>query len=246
MNLNGSETWIIVGNVWGAATFVFIVYFYIIVWLGIRKRKTSDFGQVKALEQAKLQSKVVKTTGLITAALFFTIILAIVLFSLRIILPAFPRNFPMPIEGTLFQLNSVINPLVYFYRDRLFRKAVLELLRMKNPDQVHLRNRAEIFHGGQDRFRSKTDNVQRQTKIDENRRRSRQKRSVSCNLLVGHNDEMEKILSAPALANISANFLSGLQMQEPPVSVIITTAEIHAERGVRYQAREKRESPVKL
>ena len=48
------QIWIIVGNVCGATTFVFIVYSYIMVWLGIRKRKTSDFCQVKALVQTKL------------------------------------------------------------------------------------------------------------------------------------------------------------------------------------------------
>ena len=39
------------------------------------------------------------------------------------------------------------------------------------------------------------------------------------------------------------NVFAGLKMQEPSVSVIITTAAIHAERGVRCQARENRESP---
>ena len=239
------KTWIIVGNVCGATSFLLIVYLYIMVCLGIRKRKTSDFGQVKALVQAKLQSKVTKTTGLITAALFFTIILASVLFSLRIIFPAFRTISIFQIEGILFQLNSVINPLVYFYRDRLFRKAVLELLRMMNPDPVHLSNRTEILHGGQDRFRSKADDVQRQMKNDENRRRSRQRRPVSCNLLVGRNHEMmlKRSSSAPALVNISANVLAGLQMQNPSASVIITTAAFHAERGVRYQARENHDSP---
>ena len=77
------KTWILVGNVCGTTTFLLIVYFYIMVCLGIRKRKISDFSQVTALVQAKLQSKVTKTTALITAALFFTIIVAGVLFSLR-------------------------------------------------------------------------------------------------------------------------------------------------------------------
>ena len=201
------NTWIIVGNVCGATSFLLIVYFYTMVCLGIRKRKTSDFGQVQALVQAKLQSKVTKTTGLITAALFLTLILASVLFSLGMIFPAFRTILVFQIGGTLFQLNSVINPLVYFYRDRLFRKAVLELLGMKNHDPVYRRNRTEIFHGGQDRFRSKADDSRRQTKIDETRRRSRQGRSASCNILMGRNDKMmlKRSSSASALVNINAN-----------------------------------------
>ena len=194
----------------------------------------------------KLQSKVAKITALITATLFLTIILAIGLFSLRIILPVFCTNFLLQIEGILFQLNSVINPLVYVYRDRLFRKAVLELLRMKNPDPVHLRNRTEIFHRRQNRFSSKTDSAQRQMKIDENRRRSRQRRSVSCNLLVGRNVEMmlKRSSSAPALVNISGNVSAGLQMQNPSASVIITTAA-SMQKGACDIKREKAANPQK-
>ena len=96
------NTWIIVGNVCGATSFLLIVYFYTMVCLGIRKRKTSDFGQVKALVQAKLESKVTKTTGLITAALFFTLILASVVFSLGMIFPAFRTIFVFQLEEHSF------------------------------------------------------------------------------------------------------------------------------------------------
>ena len=140
------KAWIIVGNVFGATTFLCIVYFYVMVCLGIRKRKTSDFSHVQALVQAKLQSKVTKTTGLITAVqLFFTIIVAGILFSLRTILPAIRTNFVLQFLGTLFQLNSLLNPLIYFYRDRLFRKAVLELLKIKKHRPIQARDSAERF-----------------------------------------------------------------------------------------------------
>ena len=139
------KAWIIVGNVFGATTLLYIVYFYAMICFGIRKRKTSDFSQVRALVQAKLQSKVTKTTGLITAALFFTIIVAGILFSLRLILPAIRTNFVFQFIGTLFQLNSLLNPLIYFYRDRLFRKAVLELLKIKKHRPIQARDSAERF-----------------------------------------------------------------------------------------------------
>ena len=177
------KTWILVGNVCGATTFLLIVYFYIMVCLGIRKRKISDFSRVTALVQAKLQSKVTKTTALITAALFLTIIVAGFLFSLRIIFPAYRANFLLQIVGTLFQLNSVINPLVYFYRDRLFRKAVLELLRIKKPQPTQTRDGAEQFPRRQDMFRS-TANIHQEMKLHEIPSRSRPNRSASCDLQV--------------------------------------------------------------
>ena len=195
------KTWILVGNVCGATTFLLIVYFYIMVFLGIRKRKTSDFSRVAALVRAKLQSKVTK----ITAALFFTIIVAGVLFSLRIIFPAFRANFLLKIVGTLFQLNSVMNPLVYFYRDRLFRKAVLELLRIKKPRPIQVRNDAEQVLRRQDLFRSMA-NIQQEMELHEIPSRSRPTRSVSCDIQMPNRDKiiLKRSISTRASSLISA------------------------------------------
>ena len=225
------STWIIVGNFCGATSFLCIVYFYIMVCLGIRKRKTSDCNHVTALVQAKLQSKVTKTTGLITAALFFTIVVAGILFSLRVILPAFRTNFLLQTVGTLFQLNSLLNPLIYFYRDRLFRKAVLELLRIKKPRPIQARDSAERFRPRPVVLRS-MGNIQREKRLHENHSRSRLKRSASCDLVVHSRDEMmglKRSKSARAFVNFNNDF-DGLGM-EIPSSVIIRTAEVNFERN---------------
>ena len=224
------STWIIVGNFCGATAFLCIVYFYIMVCHGIRKRKTSDFSQVTALVQAKLQSKVTKTTGLITAALFFTIIVAGVLFSLRVILPAFRTNFLLQTVGTLFQLNSLLNPLLYFYRDRLFRKAVLELLRIKKPRPIQARDSAERFRPRPVVLRS-MGNIQREKRLHENHSRSRLKRSASYDLVVHSRDEMmglKRSKSARAFVNFNNDF-DGLGMEIP--SSVIRTAEVNFERN---------------
>ena len=38
---------------------------------------------------------------------------------------------------TLVQLNSLLTPLIYWYRDRRFRNAVLEILRLREPQPIH-------------------------------------------------------------------------------------------------------------
>ena len=183
------KAWTVLGNVCRATTFLLIVYFYLRVCLEIRKRKTSDFSQVTALVNAKIQSKIFKTTALITAALFFTIIVAGVLVSLRIILPAFRTNFLLQIVATLFQFNSVMNPLVYFYRDRLFRKAVLELLKIKKPPPIQVRDSAQNRYRRQDMFRS-MGNIQLEMKLHEIPSRSRPTRLASFDLRKRGRDEM--------------------------------------------------------
>ena len=236
------KTWILVGNVCGATTFLLIVYFYIMVCLGIRKRKTSDFSQVTALVQAKLQFKVTKTTALITAALFFTIIVAGVLFSLRIIFPAFGANFLLQIVGTLFQLNSVINPLVYFYRDRLFRKAVLELLKIKKPRPTQARDEAEEFPRRQDMFKSMA-NIQQEMKLHEIPFRSRPTRSASCDIQVRNRDKtiLKRSKSARASSLISERF-RWFENGETS-SVIVRAVEVHVEQNVLNKTRNERNYP---
>jgi len=136
VNIKVLKTWILVGNVCGAVTFLAIVYFYIMVYLGVRIWKTSEISQVTVHVQAKIQSKVAMTTALIALTLFFTTVLAFLILGLGLIFPTFRTVLLLRILGTLFQLNSLINPLLYCYRDRRFRRAVLELLRIRKPPAV--------------------------------------------------------------------------------------------------------------
>ena len=56
--------WMNLTLVCGAIAFILIVYFYVMVYLGVRKRKTSEIIQVTTLVQAKFEAKVAKTTGM--------------------------------------------------------------------------------------------------------------------------------------------------------------------------------------
>ncbi|XP_068684414.1 adrenocorticotropic hormone receptor-like [Montipora foliosa] len=118
-------------------TFTAITYCYVLIYLTLRKRTTAPTSQVTALVQAKLQARVAKTTALITMSLFASMILPVVVSSIRQIFPAFRAILRLKMIGIAFQLNSLFNPLVYCYRDRRFRKAVLELLRIKNPRLIY-------------------------------------------------------------------------------------------------------------
>ena len=237
------KTWILVGNVCGAVTFLAIVYFYIMVYLGVCKQKTSEISQVTVHIQAKIQSKVAKTTGLITLTLLFTTVLAFFFLGLRIIFPAFHTPLLFEILGTLFQLNSLINPLLYCYRDHRFRSAVLELLRIRKPPTIQPTGGAVRFRKRQHQFGAQQ-NVQQQLKIE--KKRSRLTRSASLELLMGFSFEatLKRSMSAPSLVKFSSVF-DELQLQKPS-SVVVTTVEIHAENSVRCQIRtNKSKSPRK-
>ena len=172
VNFKFIKIWIAVAFVSGAVAFILIVYFYVLVYLGVRKRKTSEVRKVTLLNEANLEVKVAKTTGIITGALIVTIILGGVLLVLGEIFPVFRLNSAFRVSDTLLQLNSVINPILYCYRNRRVRNAVLELLRIRKP-QLHITQPPV----GAARFRRQNDrsglagNVQLELQTEENRTR---------------------------------------------------------------------------
>lgn len=109
------------------------------VYRGIRKRNISEIGRVNTLIKAKLEAKIAKTAALLTGALVFSFLPAVVLFSLGEVFPFFHTSTYFLLWETLIQLNSLVNPLLYCCRDRRFRNAVLELLRIRKPPVGHPR-----------------------------------------------------------------------------------------------------------
>ena len=83
--------------------------------------------------KAKLEPKVAKTTGLLTAAVISSSIPVLLFPILGNVVPLFRTNAPNRFTQTFIQLNSLFNPLLYCYRDQRFRKALSELLGIKEP-----------------------------------------------------------------------------------------------------------------
>jgi len=118
------------------ACLIAISYFYIMVYLGVRKRKINEISQVDALMQAKLESKVARTTGMLTATLIFSFLPLIGLGTLGKVYPAFGTNSSFRFAEAVGLFNSLASPILYFYRDRQFRKGLLELLGIKKPEAI--------------------------------------------------------------------------------------------------------------
>ena len=110
-----------------------IVYFYVMVYLEIRKRKFNQILQVSVLVLLKTEYRVAKTTALVTAALFLSFVPVVSLPLLGIVFPVLRKMSSWRAVETLVLSNSLVNPLIYCYRDCRFKKVVLELLSMKKP-----------------------------------------------------------------------------------------------------------------
>ena len=112
-----------------------IVYFYVMVYLGVRKQKFSQISQVSVLVTMKLENRVAKTTALVTAALILSFVPVVSLTLLGEVFPVLHRMSSVRVGETLMFSNSLVNPLIYCYRDCRFKKAVLEILKIKKPKQ---------------------------------------------------------------------------------------------------------------
>ena len=110
-----------------------IIYFYVMVYLRVRKCKLSQIRQVSGLVNGKLEHRVAMTTVLVTVALILSFYPVIVGSILQEIYPVLRQRLAMRVGDTFLYLNSVVNPLIYCYRDCRFRKAVLEILRIRRP-----------------------------------------------------------------------------------------------------------------
>ena len=110
-----------------------IAYFYVKAYLAVRKWNQTRIHPVNVLVKGKLESKVAYSTFCLT---FFSVAVAgfpsLAVYLFRGVLPFLRQVSTIRWEETILQLNSLFNPLLYWYRDRRLRKATLELLRSRN------------------------------------------------------------------------------------------------------------------
>ena len=117
----------------GTVCLMLLGYFYIRVYFGVRRWETEKIREVPCLINAKLATKVAKTTAILTVVVLISFIPSLVFLLFGEIFPALRRSSFFRWSKMLAQLNSVFDPVLYCYRDRRFRDAFLEILKLKNP-----------------------------------------------------------------------------------------------------------------
>ena len=204
---------------------VLIVYFYIMMYLGVRKRKLNQILQVNVLVQAKLENRIAVTTALVTIILILSFVPGVIVGTLATVYPVLGTRIAWRIADSFLFLNSLVNPLIYCYRDRRFRNTVLELLRMKKSTVVTTEgmrfvkraNSLGLVHVG--------------IQIAENP--FRLARSASCDLalvsldrahLRSLNTSVKRIISAPSLLKDGSLVSATIQKVESPVRFLRSTS----------------------
>ena len=129
------EIFLIVLSVLLISALSLIVYFYVMVYLGVRKRKVSQIRQVSELVKVKQERRIAMTAAVVTITLILSFLPSILGGMLQGIYPVFRQRLAMRVADIFLYLNSVANPLIYCYRDRRFRNAVLEILKSRRPKE---------------------------------------------------------------------------------------------------------------
>ena len=112
---------------------ILIAYFYIMVYRETRKRKLTHITQITFLVKAKLENRVAITCALVSTAVILSFVPLVTVGLLGELYPVLHNNYVFRSAETLLQMNSIVNPLIYCYRNRRFRNIVLEILCIRNP-----------------------------------------------------------------------------------------------------------------
>ena len=236
---NIKEAWHIGESIVATICLIIISYFYIMVYFAVRKRNINEITQVDVLVKTKLESKLAVTTALITGALILSFVPKIIAGGLGEVFPVFRTGVAFRLPEALIQLNSLVNPLLYVYRDRRFRKAVLELLRLQKPNTVQSAAGAVRFVRDKDQSCSLRVYPERQ-KVHQHAHLTR---AVSCDLSVdseyvygrSSNTLLKRSMSVPTLHKCSDS-INGLHLQQCS-TVAKTNAIIHCESNTRQQTK---------
>ena len=208
---------------------LFVTFFYRKVYLGVRNRKLNEISQIDVLVKAKMESKVAKTTGLLTAAVISSFIPIFVFGILGKFVPVFRTNAAIRFTKAVMRLNSLFNPLLYCYIDYRFRNAIRELLgTLKKPQTIKSAVGIAQYYREKDSLRI--------NKVG--KRTQRLTRSVSLDAIIHGTPGvvmLKKSLSAPKVDKWSS-FLDGLDLQQP-LSIVETSATLLADRAMQFEAR---------
>ena len=107
----------------GIMCIILIIHFYIVVYFGVRKRNINTISEVRSLIKAKLASKVAKTTAILTGAVVISFLPTMALLFFGNAFSVLRRSSYFRWSTMMIHLNSVINPVLYCYRDRRYRDA---------------------------------------------------------------------------------------------------------------------------
>ena len=113
-----------------------MVNFYRKVYLELRKQKRCQTSQVSFLVKARIERKIAHTACLLTITVFIAIVPLMVVFITAPFLPFF-RSYTVFRWAEIFlQINSLVNSVLYFHKNKRYRKFALQLFAFSTTEKI--------------------------------------------------------------------------------------------------------------
>ena len=220
----------IICDIVGFFMLILIAYFYIMVYRETRKHKRIT--TVTVLVKTKLENRVAMTCALTSAAVILSFVPTVTVGLLGDLYPGFRKSSVFRSAETLLQMNSIVNPLIYCYRNRRFRNIILEILCIRKPYETkptalpmqYVRSKDLSSMGG----------TQKQPNAYSRRLLSRSESCELANVTVLSGAMKKRSVSAPSLIRSHSNSFESPGPQNNPSSILTVVATVHPQRLEGY------------
>ena len=182
--------------------------------------------------KTKLENAVAITCALVSTAVVLSFVPLVTVGLMGELYPGLRKSPVFRSAETLLQMNSIVNPLIYFYRNHRFRNIVLEILCIRKPPVAKSKVAPMQYVRSKDPFSKK--GIQKHPNANSHRLLSR---SASCELanVTRLNRAMKKrSVSAPSIIRLHSNSFGSSQPQNPS-SILTVVATVHPQRRERHR-----------
>ena len=202
-----------------------IPYFYLMVYRETRKSRLIT--QVTVLVKTKLENRVAMTCALASAAVIPSVVPIATVGLLGDLYPGFRKSSVFRSAETLLQMNSIVNPLIYFYRNSRFRSIILEILRIRKPPAAE--SKVDPMQYVRSKDLSSAEGTQKQRNAYSRRLFSRSASGELANVTLLNCAMKKRSVSAPSLTRLHSNSFDSFEPQNPS-SILTVVATIHPQR----------------
>ncbi|XP_058966862.2 5-hydroxytryptamine receptor 1D-like [Pocillopora verrucosa] len=113
-----------------------LLYFYGMIYIVLRRQNRCQISQLSALIKAKRERKLAFTAFLLLIAAFICSVPILVLMTSASYSPVFRTYSALRWVYIVVQINSLANPFLYFYRNKRYRKALLQIIGFEKTQEI--------------------------------------------------------------------------------------------------------------
>ena len=126
----------IFGLGWLTGILIMVNFYRKLYYLKLRKQKRCQTSQVSFLVKARINKKIAHTACLLTVTVFIAIVPLMVVFITASFLPFFRSCTVFRWAEIFLQINSLVNPVLYFHKNKRYRKFALQLFAFSTTEKI--------------------------------------------------------------------------------------------------------------